>query len=356
MPQPVIPVILSGGAGTRLWPLSRPRRPKQFLPLVSTRSLLQDTLARLAGLGERAGAPLVICNEAHRLIVAEQLREIGIEPGCIVLEPAGRNTAPAVAVAALLALETTEAGAEPVLLVLPADHVIADTPAFLAAVELGLAATAAGKLVTFGIVPDKAETGYGYIRRGGERDGWSEVAEFVEKPDAATAERYLASGDYLWNSGMFLLPARVYLEELQRHAPGMLPVCEAALKARSSDADGLRLGSAFLSCPADSIDYAVMEKTVHAAVVPLDAGWSDVGSWAALHEVLDQDADGNVLRGDVTAAACRDCYVSASGRQVAVLGLDGVVVVATDDAVLVVSKDRVQDLKGLVESLGADEP
>jgi mannose-1-phosphate guanylyltransferase/mannose-6-phosphate isomerase len=356
MSLPIIPVILSGGSGTRLWPLSQPLNPKQFLPLVSSRSLLQDTLTRLDGLGARAGAPLVICNEAHRFLVAEQLREISVAAGRIVLEPAGRNTAPALAVAALLALEAAETGAEPVLLVLPADHVIADTAKFLAAVDHGLAAAAAGKLVTFGIVPDKPETGYGYIRRGPQRDGWAEVAEFVEKPDAATAERYIAAGDYLWNSGMFLLPARLYLEELERNAPEMLPACRAALGSSLINEDFLRLGEAFLDCPADSIDYAVMEKTKHAAVVPLDAGWSDVGSWTALHEVLEQDADGSVLRGDVAAVACRDCYISANNRQVAVIGLHGVVVVETADAVLVMAKDRAQDLKAVVENLTAAKP
>jgi mannose-1-phosphate guanylyltransferase/mannose-6-phosphate isomerase len=355
MTQTVIPVILSGGSGTRLWPLSRPERPKQLLPLVTERTLLQDTLIRTRGLGARAGAPLVICNESHRFLVAEQLREIDAELRAIVLEPAGRNTAPAVAVAAELALADAAGEDDPILLVLPADHVILDEPSFIAGVEQGLAAAASGKLVTFGILPDKPETGYGYIRCGKNHRGWAEVAEFVEKPDRATAESYISSGEYFWNSGMFLFNARAYRDELAAHSPTILPHCREALASAFEDADFLRLGKAFLDSPSDSIDYAVMERTADAAVVALDAGWSDVGSWSALYDVLEKDTHGNVLRGDVVAEACRGCYVAATGRQVAVIGMKGCVVVATDDAVLVMPHTRAQALKNVVERLAKNE-
>ena len=353
MYQTVIPVILSGGSGTRLWPLSQPERPKQLLPLVTDRTLLQETVIRTRGLGARAGAPIVVCNESHRFLVAEQLREIQADPKAIVLEPAGRNTAPAAAVAAELVLSGSDAGDDPILLVLPADHVILDEPGFIAAVEQGPTAATAGKLVTFGVLPDKPETGYGYIRRGGTHDGWADVAEFVEKPDRSTAESYLSSGDYFWNSGMFLFAARTYLEALSEHAPAMLPACRGAIAAASADADFLRLGQEFLECPADSIDYAVMEKTPNAAVVALEAGWSDVGSWAALQDVLEKDPDGNVLRGEVVAEGCRNCYIAATSRPVAVIGLRGCIVVETADGVLVMPRDRAQAVKGIVERLAS---
>jgi mannose-1-phosphate guanylyltransferase/mannose-6-phosphate isomerase len=337
-----------------LWPVSQPLRPKQLLSLVTSRTLLQDTLLRTRGLGPRVAAPIVICNEAHRFLVAEQLREIEAGAQAVVLEPQGRNTAPAAAVAALLALENAGSRDDPLLLVLPADHVILNEASFHAAVEAALAAASAGKLVTFGVVPAHPETGYGYIRRGEGAGGWFTVAEFVEKPDLKTAERYLASGEYLWNSGMFLFSARRYLEELERHAPAMLPASRAALAAAVEDADFLRLGEEFLESPSDSIDYAVMEKTHSAAVVPLDAGWSDVGSWAALHEILEKDGDGNVLRGKVLAEDCRGCYVSADRRVVGVIGLNGLVVIETPDAVLVVPRDRAQDVKRLTDRLSDD--
>jgi len=297
--QGIVPVILSGGSGTRLWPLSRELEPKQLLPLVTDRTLLQDTLLRTQALAaDRLLPPIVVCTEAHRFLVAGQCREIGVQPRAIVLEPAGRNTAPAVAVAALLAgaegdsdrgREAAPTEANPILLVLPADHVILDTGAFVAAVEVAMEAAAVGKLVTFGVVPDRPETGYGYLLKGEAHGGWSQLMHFVEKPDLPTAQEYLASGRYLWNSGMFLFTARAYLDELERLAPEMLAKCRAAVAAADRDADFTRLGAAFLECPADSIDYAVMEKARNAAVVPLDAGWSDVGSWAALHAVLDKE-------------------------------------------------------------------
>ena len=349
----MIPVILSGGSGTRLWPLSRELRPKQLLPLVTSNSLLQDTVARTRALAGRVAAPIVICNETHRFLVAEQLREIGTEAQAIVLEPAGRNTAPAVAVAALLAREAHAAGVEPLLLVLPADHVIRDEEAFAEAVSHAVSAASAGHLVTFGIVPDRAETGYGYIRRGAARSHWSVVEEFVEKPDADTAREYVDSGRYLWNSGMFLFSAEAYLSELRRHVPEILACCEQATAGSARDQDFTRLGAKFLECPSDSIDYAVMEKTDQAVVVPLAAGWSDVGSWTALHEILPQDEHGNVLRGDVFAEGCRDSYIASSSRLVAAIGLDGHVVVETDDAVLVMARGSAQDVKALVDALKA---
>jgi mannose-1-phosphate guanylyltransferase/mannose-6-phosphate isomerase len=293
----------------------------------------------------------VICNEAHRFLVAEQLRELGVAPRAIVLEPAGRNTAPAAAVAALIATAGEPDAVPPLLLLLPADQVVLDGAAFRVAVETAVAAAASGKIVTFGIVPTRPETGYGYIRRGADRGGSYDVAEFVEKPDLATAERYVDSGEYFWNGGMFLFSARAFLDELGRHAPAMLAPCRQALEGATREGDFLRLGVAFRGCPSDSIDYAVMEKTAGAAVVPLAAGWSDVGSWAALHEILAKDADGNVTRGRVVAEGCRNCYVMASDRRVVVLGLDDCVVVETDDAVLIMSHDRSQDLKAIVERL-----
>jgi mannose-1-phosphate guanylyltransferase/mannose-6-phosphate isomerase len=285
------PVILSGGAGTRLWPLSRELYPKQLLALTGTRTMLQQTALRLEGLG--SAAPVIVCNEVHRFLVAEQLRQLKLEPRAIVLEPAGRNTAPAIALAAHAALKGVSAGdPDPVLLVLPADHVIKDVPAFQRAVRQALPAAAAGKLVTFGIVPTAPETGYGYIQRGAASGALHAIARFVEKPDAARAAEFLASGEYYWNSGMFMFGARRYLSELARFAPGIARVCEAAFASARADLEFTRIApEAFASCPSDSIDYAVMEKTADAVVVPLAAGWSDVGSWAALHDATEGDAD-----------------------------------------------------------------
>jgi mannose-1-phosphate guanylyltransferase / mannose-6-phosphate isomerase len=354
----LVPVILSGGSGTRLWPLSRELHPKQLLPLVGEETMLQDTVRRLAGLAEVG--PIVVCNEHHRFMVAEQLRQIAATAAAIVLEPVGRNTAPAVAIAALVALRDAAPGAEPVLLVLPADHLLKDVAAFHRAVRAGLTAAAAGKLVTFGVVPTKPETGYGYIRRGGGGGPAYPIAEFVEKPDAARAAKYVAAGDYLWNSGMFLFGARRYVEELGRLAPAMLAACEAALEGAKRDLDFTRLDAdAFGRCPSDSIDYAVMEKTRDAVVVPLEAGWSDVGSWSSLHDSLAPDAAGNVTRGDVITEDSSGCYLYSSQRLVATVGLRDHVVVETKDAVLVAPKDRVQDVKNLVarlKQLGRTEP
>jgi mannose-1-phosphate guanylyltransferase/mannose-6-phosphate isomerase len=348
--QQLIPVVLSGGSGTRLWPLSRELKPKQLLPLVSERTMLQETVLRTKSFAAPVGAPIIVCNENHRFLVAEQLRAIEVPAGAIVLEPVGRNTAPAVAVAALLAT-ATDPTSDPLLLVLAADHVILDTAAFGAAVDAAVQAASAGKLVTFGVVPTSPETGYGYLLRGADHGGWSVLERFVEKPDLETAKSYLASGRYLWNSGMFVLSARAYLEELARHAPKMLASCREAVAGAAVDRDFTRLGAAFLDCPSDSIDYAVMEKTDRAAVVPLEAGWNDVGSWAALHDVLDKDSAGNVLRGDVIAEGCSNTYVAATSRLVAAVGVDGLVIVETPDAVLVVPRDKSQDVKRIVDAL-----
>ena len=359
----LVPVILSGGAGTRLWPLSRELYPKQFLPLVGERTMIQETALRTAGLPDVA-EPIVVCNEAHRFLVAEQLRELGISPQAILLEPVGRNTAPAVAVAALAALaahaRNPGKGGAPILLVLPADHVLADVASLRRAVTTALPAAREGRLVTFGVVPTHAETGYGYIRQGSGEGPVRPVAEFVEKPDAARAKAFIASGDYFWNSGMFLLPAQGYLEELGRHDPKMLEACRKAFESSASDLDFVRLDKAgFEACRADSIDYAVMEKTSRAAVVPLSAGWSDVGSFAALHDALPPDSSGNVTRGDVFAEDATNCLLYSTDRLVAAVGLDGHVVIETKDAVMVAPKGRVQDVKKLVDRMkkaGRSEP
>ncbi len=354
----LVPLILSGGSGTRLWPLSRELYPKQLLPLVGDKTMLQETAARVTGLPGVA-APIVVCNESHRFIVAEQMLKHGTTPQAIVLEPVGRNTAPAVAVAALVALDRARKSkggndSDPILLVLPADHVIRDVEAFQSAVIAGQAAAETGKLVTFGVVPDRAETGYGYIRRAKGDGPTYAVQQFVEKPDAGTAQHYVESGEYYWNSGMFMFRARVYLAELKRYAPAMLSACEDAVAAATRDMDFTRLPAAeFGACPSDSIDYAVMEKTDSAVVVPLDAGWSDVGSWSALQDALPRDDQGNVTTGDVLVEDSSGCYLHSTSRLIGVVGLKDHVVVETKDAVLVAPRGRVQDVKALVNQLKA---
>ena len=359
----LIPVILSGGAGTRLWPLSRELYPKQFLALTGDRTMIQETALRVARVPSIM-APIVVCNEAHRFLVAEQFRQVGIVPQAILLEPVGRNTAPALALAALTALagETGKGagGGVTLLLVLPADHVITDVAAFQQAITAAIPAARDGRFVTFGIVPTHPETGFGYIRKGKEEGALLSVAAFVEKPDAANAAQFIASGDYLWNSGMFLLSAQAYLDELRRLDPAMLAACQKALESAERDLDFTRLGrEAFEACRSDSIDYAVMEKTDRAAVISLAAGWSDVGSWASLQDALPADSEGNVLRGDVMTEDSTDCLLISTSRLLATVGLDSHVVVETKDAVLVAPKDRARDVKYLVERMkraGRSEP
>ncbi len=348
----IVPVILSGGAGSRLWPLSRELYPKQFLPLLGEHSMLQQTVLRLGGMQDLA-PPVVVCNEEHRFMVAEQLRQVGWPPSAIVLEPAGRNTAPAIALAAL---QAQAAGEDPILLVLPADHLIGDEQALRAAIELAAAEAAGGHLVTFGIAPTAAETGYGYIRAGASPGGEAAlpVERFVEKPDLDTARRYLADGGYYWNSGMFVFRASRFLAELECCAAPIFQVVQAAFAARTMDGDFVRPEpQSFERSPAESVDYAVMEKAADVRVVPLAAEWNDVGSWSAIWEVGEADAAGNVASGDVMVEDSSGCYLHASGRLVAAVGVRDHVVVDSGDAVLVVPKDRVQDVKCLVGRLKA---
>jgi len=348
------PVLLSGGSGTRLWPLSREMYPKQFLPLVGDDTMLQATWKRVAPLA--ALPPIVVANESHRFLAAEQLRVLAVPDPAILLEPVGRNTAPAIAAAALQAIA---AGEDPLLLVLPSDHVIADAEAFREAVAVASVAAEQGALVTFGIMPTIAETGFGYIQAEqpahGVGDGVRKVLRFVEKPDAATAQAYLDAGGYYWNSGMFLFRASRYLEELARLRPDILAATRAAFDAATRDGDFIRLDAdAFAACPADSIDYAVMERTDAAMVLPVDIGWNDVGSWSALWDVAARDDDGNAWRGDVIAVDSRNSYAHAR-RLVALVGVDDLIVVETDDAVLVAHKDHVQQVKDVVAQLKSDQ-
>ncbi|MGA2780180.1 MAG: mannose-1-phosphate guanylyltransferase/mannose-6-phosphate isomerase [Steroidobacteraceae bacterium] len=344
----LIPVILSGGAGTRLWPLSREMYPKQLLALTSAHTMLQETALRLAGVA-RASAPIVVCNEAHRFAVAEQIRVLGAAPAAILLEPTGRNTAPAVALAALKALQIDP---QAILIIAPADHVIRDARAFQQAAELAVAAAQSGKLVTFGIVAHAPETGYGYIRRGAGAGPAFPVAEFTEKPPLDLARQFVESGDYYWNSGMFVFTASRYLAELKHFAPDILDAVQAAFSAATTDLDFMRIDkAAFEKCRSESIDYAVMEKTRDAVVLPLDAGWSDVGSWSSLFDALPADEEGNVLQGDVMVHDTHDCYVHSTSRLVAAVGMDDHIIVETKDAVLVAPKDRVHDVKELVAKL-----
>jgi mannose-1-phosphate guanylyltransferase/mannose-6-phosphate isomerase len=348
----IIPVVLSGGSGTRLWPLSRAMYPKQLLPLFGENTMLQDTVLRVSTVVE-TGPVICVCNDDHRFLVAEQLRHIDAG-GTIILEPFGRNTAPAAAVAALMLVERHP---DSLMLIMPADHVILDQPAFAASIESARSAAEQGKLVTFGIVPTAPETGYGYIRAiAGSAGAVRPVAEFVEKPSLERAQGYVASGDYFWNSGMFLFRPEVYLAELEANSPEMLAACQSAIDKARRDLDFLRLDrEAFAACPSDSIDYAVMEKTANAVVVPMEAGWNDVGAWSALWDVQERDREGNVKRGDVLTHDVRNSYIHATSRLVAAVGLEDHVIVETSDAVLVASKERVQEVKAIVDQLRMQE-
>ncbi len=390
------PVILSGGSGSRLWPLSREHYPKQLLALVGERTLLQETVCHLEGVKE-AAEPIVVCNEEHRFLVAEQLRQLGVKPADILLEPAGRNTAPALTLAALA---INQGGKDGVMLVMPSDHVIQDRAAFVAAVRQGAELASQGALVTFGIVPTSPQTGYGYIKQGellltyreelmsvapgflppatlvepfavalpctareaGRRERPAQtypayhVAAFVEKPDLSTAQSYLADGRYYWNSGIFMMRAETWLNELDEHSPDIAAACRAAYAQGKKDGDFYRPDAAlFSACPSDSIDYAVMEKTAHAIVIPLAAGWSDIGAWPALWEVCPQDAQGNVIRGDVSTHATQNALLIAQHRFLAVVGVEDIIVVETADAVLVVHKDHAQHVKEIVAKLKAEQ-
>lgn len=345
----ITPVIMAGGSGSRLWPLSRTLYPKQFLALTGEKTMLQETVLRLEGLD--VTAPLVICNEEHRFIVAEQLRTID-KTGPIILEPVGRNTAPAIALAAEVTIEN-----DPLLLVLAADHVIQDQKAFVEAVKKATTLADQGKLVTFGIVPTQAHTGYGYIKRGNvitDSESYA-VEQFVEKPDSETAEKYLQSGEFYWNSGMFLIKASRYLQELEKFSHDIFTACKKSLKNISEDRDFVRLDVAeFEACPDDSIDYAVMEKTSDAVVVPLDAGWNDIGAWSALWEVNDKCENGNVVSGDTILHDTKNTFVHGGERLIATVGLDNIVIVDTKDALLVATKDKVQEVKKIVEQLKSE--
>ncbi len=354
----MIPVILSGGSGTRLWPVSRKTHPKQFWPLLSENSMLQETCSRLeeyAGIQE----PIIVCNEEHRFFVAHQLQNSALGNAAIILEPMGRNTAPAVAAAAFHALQNAPDGEDPVLLILPADHVIKDITRFHAALAKAGHLAQSGHLVTFGIVPTAAETGYGYIQGGNSLDELPEamrINRFVEKPDQETAKHYLNSGEYFWNSGMFIFRASTYLEALEQFAPEILTATRKAWEQSLTDADFIRLDkNAFSGCPSDSIDYAVMEHTGNGVVIPLDAGWSDVGSWSALWDIGDKDENKNVIVGDVLAQDSKGCYLRSDNRLLATVGIEDVMVIDTHDVVLVAHKSQVQKVKDLVNRLSTEQ-
>lgn len=345
----ILPVIMAGGSGTRMWPLSRNQFPKQFLTVHGENSMFQETILRLKDLA--ASPATIICNEDHRFSVAEQLRIVNIESSGIILEPVGRNTAPAIALAALNALNK---GQDPLLLILTADHFIKNEKAFTESVRNAVPFAESGKLVTFGIVPTAPETGYGYIKRGselGDSEGFN-VDEFVEKPNDSAAQQYLDSGQYYWNSGMFLFKASSYIDELKLHNPAIYEACVKALANTTIDLDFVRVDKAeFEACPEDSIDYAVMEKTSDAVVVPMDCGWSDVGSWSALWEVSDKDEDGNAYIGDVISIDSKNNFVYSQDRLITTVGVEGLAIVDTKDALLVAKQSEVQKVKQVVAEL-----
>ncbi|MCX2758030.1 mannose-1-phosphate guanylyltransferase/mannose-6-phosphate isomerase [Vibrio sp. Sgm 22] len=372
----ILPVILAGGSGSRLWPLSRELYPKQFLNIAGEQSMLQQTLLRLQGLeahlsDTECAAPFIICNEEHRFIAAEQARSTNIQHSGILLEPVGRNTAPAIALAALQALDKSthneQNASDPILLVLAADHHIANTSEFQQVISRGVDYAKQGKLVTFGITPNAPETGYGYIKQGEplsplvqtDTNAKEQSAHhayaiecFVEKPDQATAQEYIRSGLYLWNSGMFMFKASRYLEELSEHHPEILAACKLALSKQNTDLDFIRIDAeAFKNSPSDSIDYAVMEKTSHAAVIPMDVGWNDIGSWSAIWDVSDKDEHNNVIEGDVLTVDSQHNYIHAENKLVATVGVENLIIVETKDAILVANKDKVQGVKSIVSKL-----
>lgn len=346
----ITPIIMAGGTGSRLWPLSRELYPKQFLTVATEVSMLQQTVMRLNNIEHTK--PLLICNEEHRFIAAEQMRVANLEHAGIILEPVGRNTAPAIALAALQALNSAHDGEDPVLLVLAADHVIEDITAFEKAVKKALPIAIDNKLITFGIVPTAPETGYGYIKLGEQFDSAFTVNQFVEKPNLETAGKYMNSGNYLWNSGMFMFKASRYIEELAKYAPEILSACERSIATQSEDLEFIRVNKeSFECCPDNSIDYAVMEKSKDVMVVPMDAGWSDVGSFSALWDISDKDANKNALKGDVITIESTNNYINAENKLVATVGVDNLVVIETKDAILVANKDKVQDVKKVVNEL-----
>ncbi|MEZ9291625.1 mannose-1-phosphate guanylyltransferase/mannose-6-phosphate isomerase [Vibrio lentus] len=372
----ILPVILAGGSGSRLWPLSRELYPKQFLNIAGEQSMLQQTLQRLQGLEDyltdsKCAAPFIICNEEHRFIAAEQARSANIQHSGILLEPVGRNTAPAIALAALQALgkstNNEQDASDPILLVLAADHHIANTSEFQQVISRGVDYAKQGKLVTFGITPNAPETGYGYIKQGKPLSPLVQTDTnakeqpthhayaidcFVEKPDKATAEEYISSEQYLWNSGMFMFKASRYLEELSQHHPEILAACQLALSKQNTDLDFIRIDAeAFKNSPSDSIDYAVMEKTSHAAVIPMDVGWNDIGSWSAIWDVSDKDEHNNVIEGDVLTVDSQHNYIHAENKLVATVGVENLIIVETKDAILVANKDKVQGVKSIVSQL-----
>ncbi len=346
-----LPVIMAGGIGSRLWPLSRELYPKQFICLHGQCSMLQETISRMDGI--ESEQPLVICNEEHRFLVAEQLRQVGKLSNNIILEPTGRNTAPAIALAALHAIRD---GDDPLLLILAADHVIKDTQMFQQRIKKAIPIAMQGKLVTFGIIPNRPETGYGYIHRGSEQgvqgEVFYEVDCFVEKPNIELAEKYLSTGEYYWNSGIFMFKAKKYLEELGKFRPDILTACQSAIRNIKKNGDFFNFElSDFTDCPAESVDYAVMEKTSDAIVVPLDAEWNDVGSWSALWDISSKDPQGNSIQGDVLLDNTKDCYISSEHQLVATIGIQNLVIVNTKDAVLVANKNDVQSVKNIVDIL-----
>ena len=351
IPNTIVPVILAGGSGTRLWPLSRQLYPKQLIDIYNKDTMLQNTVLRLKGL-ENAASPIVVCNEEHRFMTAEQLRQINVDPQAIILEPVGRNTAPAIAVAALKAMENNQ---DPTLLILPADHIIEKTDIFHDAILLGLESVKQGNLITFGIVPDSPETGYGYIKQGELLKGNARIAKiesFVEKPDRATAQKYLDSGSYTWNSGMFMFKASAIIKELETHAPGIMKQSQQVISTGTQDLDFFRLNlKEFENMPSDSIDYAVMEKTSKGVVIPLDAGWNDMGSFDALWQTGKKDENQNVIKGNVLTHDVKQTYINSEKRLIAAVGLEKFVIVETNDAIFVSPRDRVQDVKKIVKQL-----